>query len=152
MLAALNVKLPPVVRPALEASVVDVAEQPGAAIVRSEGVAAAAGLAVGDVIVSAAGSPVASVADLRAKVMTAESGGGFAIDVRNSAGVVRPVKVSLATAADTLPLTRPGVYRQPATRRAARVSRVPRAIRWRRQPRASIWPSSTCGWEIPMKR
>ncbi len=129
--AALGVRLPPVVRPSLEASTVDVSEQPGAAIVRSEGVAATAGLVVGDVIVSAAGAPVATVAELRGKVAAQAPGGSLVLDVRNPAGAVRPVKLSLASAADTIPLRDPGlVYNQLLAdlQRLARVTREPFAL------------------------
>jgi tetratricopeptide (TPR) repeat protein len=112
-LATLNTKFPPVVRPALEASVVDLAHQPGAAVVRSQGVAAAAGLSVGDVIVGAGGSPVQTVADLRLRVSAARPQDSLALTVRNAAGAERAVNVSLAAAADTVPLRDPGlVYNQ----------------------------------------
>jgi tetratricopeptide (TPR) repeat protein len=112
-LATLNAKLPPSVRPALEASIVDVANEPGAAVIRSQGVAAAAGLAVGDVIVGAGGSAVQNVAELRARVLAARPGESVTLSVKNPAGVERAVKVALASAADTVPLRDPGlVYNQ----------------------------------------
>jgi tetratricopeptide (TPR) repeat protein len=61
----LGAAFPPVLRPALDASVIDVAGVSGAVVVRVGPAGTKAGLAMGDVIVSADGAPVASVAALR---------------------------------------------------------------------------------------
>lgn len=98
----LGAPLPPIVGPSLETSVVDVAAVPGAVVVRAGG---AAGLSAGDVIVGAAGAPVASVADLRAKVAAIRPPDlTLALDVKGADGVARKVTAPAKIIADTIPL------------------------------------------------
>lgn len=102
--------LPPIIRPSLETSVVDVAGVSGAVVVRTGDASAAAGLGVGDVIVGAQGSPVASVADLRATVASVGPSAPLGLEVRNPAGETRAVSASIAMVVDTMPMRDPSTY------------------------------------------
>lgn len=101
--------LPPVVRPSLEVSVVDVAGVEGAVVVRASDVAMAAGFATGDVIVGAAGQPVTSVAALRAIVGALTAAGRLTVDVRGAAGATRSIESTVTMVVDTLPLRDPAL-------------------------------------------
>lgn len=108
MLAA---PLPPLLRPSLETSVVDLAGVNGAVVIRADGAGAKMGLEAGDVIVSASGSPVKSVADLRAKIATMHPGAtDISFDVKKGpTGAQRAVSGSVVMVPDTLPLQDPGL-------------------------------------------
>ena len=97
--------LPPLVRPSIETAVVDVMGSPGATVVRAIGVGAKAGLVVGDVIVGAAGQPVASVADLRAKIAAVRPPAtDISLDVKGPTGATRKVPVPVTMAPDAIGL------------------------------------------------
>ena len=106
-LEALNVPLPPIVRPSIDTVAVDLAGVKGATVVRVWGAGEKAGLAAGDVIVSAGGTAVASVADLRAAVVAAKPGSSLALEV--TGGNARTVSVPVQSAVDTIPLRDPAV-------------------------------------------
>jgi hypothetical protein len=128
-MSRLDAPLPPLVRPSIETSVVDLVGTSGAVVVRPDGVGAKAGLVVGDVIVAAAGAPVTSVADLRArldglKAPVAE----VTIDVKKATGEARKVTVPLAFAADALPMRDPSLLYNHlliSLEDAAKVARTP---------------------------
>jgi tetratricopeptide (TPR) repeat protein len=102
--------LPPIIAPSIETAVVDLAGVQGALVVRTAGVGAKAGLAPGDVIVGAGGTPVASVADLRARVAAARPPATtLSLDVKSAAGATRKVDVAVTMAPDTIPLRDPGL-------------------------------------------
>jgi tetratricopeptide (TPR) repeat protein len=101
--------LPPIVRPSLEVSAVDVAGVSGAVVVRAGAAAASAGFAAGDVIVGAAGAPVASVADLRAVVSRLESAGGLQVDLKGAGGETRTITAPVSMVIDTIPLRDPAI-------------------------------------------
>jgi hypothetical protein len=106
-LEALSVPFPPIVRPSIDTVAVDLAGVKGATVVRVWGAGEKAGLAAGDVIVSAGGTAIASVADLRAAVVAAKSGSSLALDVTGANA--RTVNVPVQTAVDTIPLRDPAV-------------------------------------------
>lgn len=101
----LGATLPPLLRAALDASVVDVLGVTGATVIRVGPSAAKAGLAVGDVIVAAGGAPVASVTDLRARIAAVKGASDTpALDVRGAAGgAPRTVAGAIALATETFP-------------------------------------------------
>jgi tetratricopeptide (TPR) repeat protein len=101
--------LPPIVRPSLEVSVVDVAGVSGAVVVRAGASASAAGYAVGDVIVGAGGKPVAAVADLRTIVAALDSAVGLEVEVRGADGGTRSLTSPLSRVIDTMPLRDPAI-------------------------------------------
>ena len=98
--------LPPVVRLSLDATTVDLLGVTGATVVRVGPAVAKAGLAVGDVVVGAAGKPVASVADLRAALAaTPATSSTLVLDVKGAgATAARKVNAIVSTVADTIPL------------------------------------------------
>jgi tetratricopeptide (TPR) repeat protein len=106
-LEVLGVSLPPIVRPSIDTTAVDLAGVKGATVVRVWGAGEKAGLAVGDLIVSAGGTAVASVADLRAAVLAAKPGSSLAVEV--SGANARTVSVPVQNAVDTIPLRDPAV-------------------------------------------
>jgi len=128
-MSKLDAPLPPLVRPSIETSVVDLAGTSGAVVVRPGGVGAKAGLVIGDVIVGAAGAPVASVADLRAKLSAVKAPAtDIALDVKKATGETRKVTVLLAFAADALPMRDPTLLYNHlliALQDAAKVARTP---------------------------
>jgi hypothetical protein len=128
-MSRLDAPLPPLVRPSIETSVVDLAGTSGAVVVRSDGVGAKAGLVVGDIIVAAAGSPVTSVADLRARLGTLKAPTAeVTIDVKKATGEARKVTVPLAFAADALPMRDPSLLYNHlliSLEDAAKVARTP---------------------------
>jgi hypothetical protein len=128
-MSKLDAPLPPLVRPSIETSVVDLAGTTGAVVVRPGGVGAKAGLVVGDVIVGAAGAPVTSVADLRAKLAAVKAPAtDIAIDVKKATGDTRKVTVLLAFAADALPMRDPNLLYNHlliSLQDAAKVARTP---------------------------
>lgn len=104
----LGAALPPLTRPSIETSVVDVAGQSGAVVVRPGGSGAKAGLVLGDVIVGAGGQPVKSVEDLRARIAALHPPSlDLPLDVRNAAGATRMISGAIAMVPDTLPLRDP---------------------------------------------
>jgi len=107
---SIGAPLPSVVRPSLEVSVVDVAGVEGAVVVRASDVAVAAGFAAGDVIVGAAGQPVASVADLRALVGALTAAGRLPVEVRGTTGETRSIDSTVTMVVDTLPLRDPTLF------------------------------------------
>ena len=128
-MAKLDAPLPPLVRPSIETSVVDLAGTSGAVVIRPGGVGAKAGLVVGDVIVGAGGAPVASVADLRARLAAVKAPStDIALDVKKAAGDTRKVTVVLAFAADALPMRDPNLLYNHlliSLQDAAKVARTP---------------------------
>jgi tetratricopeptide (TPR) repeat protein len=96
--------LPPLVVPSIETSLVDVAGTPGAVVVRATGAGAKAGLAVGDLIVSADGSPVTSTSDLRTRIANAKPASQLSLDVKGPNGSTRHVDVPVTMVPDTIPL------------------------------------------------
>jgi tetratricopeptide (TPR) repeat protein len=106
-LEGLSVPLPPIVRPSIDTVAVDLAGVKGATVVRVWGASEKAGLAVGDMIVSAGGTAVASVADLRAAVLTAKPGASLALEVAGANA--RTVTVPVSNSVDTIPLRDPAV-------------------------------------------
>jgi hypothetical protein len=108
--ALLGAPLPPIVGPSIETSVVDLTGVQGAVVVRTGGVGAKAGLAAGDVIVGAGGTPIASVAELRAKISAVRPPAApLSLDVKGPGGTPRKVDVTVTTAPDTIPLRDPGL-------------------------------------------
>ena len=107
VLERLNAALPTLVRLSVNAAFIDVAGTPGAVVARAgEG----AGLAPGDIITSAVGKPVASVADfqaaLAAQPLTAQS---IALEVKGAGGVVRKVPAPVTLGVDTLGVRDPAL-------------------------------------------
>ena len=107
VLERLNAALPTLVRLSVNAAFIDVAGTPGAVVARAgEG----AGLAPGDIITSAVGKPVASVADLQAALaaqpLTAQS---IALEVKGAGGVVRKVPAPVTLGVDTLGVRDPAL-------------------------------------------
>ena len=107
VLERLNAALPTLVRLSVNAAFIDVAGTPGAVVARAgEG----AGLAPGDIITSAVGKPVASVADfqaaLAAQPLTAQS---IAPEVKGAGGVVRKVPAPVTLGVDTLGVRDPAL-------------------------------------------
>jgi hypothetical protein len=100
----LGAPLPPVMRPTIGASVVDVLGVPGAVVVRASGPSVEAGLVAGDAVVGASGSAVQSVADLRAALDQAGAS-PMTLDVTAGAGgAATQVTVTPMASADVLPL------------------------------------------------
>lgn len=118
---------PPIIRPSLQTSVVDVAGIAGAVVVRTGEASAAAGLVVGDVVVAAQGSPVSSVADLRAAVATVGPTAPVSLELRGAGGASRSLDASVTMVVDTIPMRDPSIFynlalldfRQRAARAAA---------------------------------
>jgi tetratricopeptide (TPR) repeat protein len=100
--ALLGGALPTMLRPSIDASTIDVTGVSGAVVVRTAA-SPAGGLAVGDVIVSAGGTPVASVHDLRAKLATLRTAGTIALGVKAGAAT-RQVSMPVALVPETLGL------------------------------------------------
>lgn len=104
----LSAPVPPLVRASLDSSFIDVAGVQGAVVVRA---GAASGLAVGDVVTSAGGKPVASVAELRA-VLASLNGSVTAIPVEAKGGPAAAVKKAssaVTMVVDTLPVRDPAI-------------------------------------------
>ena len=102
--AFLGATLPPVVRPALDASIIDVAGTAGAVVIRSGPIGTKAGLAVGDVIVGAGGSPVTSVAILRERIAGLGSGvADFVLDATDPSGAAKKVTGAVTLAPEAWP-------------------------------------------------
>lgn len=95
--------LPPITRPSIESSVIDVAGLAGPVVVRVGGVGEAAGLATGDVITGVNGTAVASVGEFRTALGAMDGTSAVALDVTGS-GAARQVSVTPALAAEVLPL------------------------------------------------
>ena len=107
----LSKPLPPIVRPALDATLIDVADTQGAVVIRlqSNGSMAAAGLAPGDVVTAIEGAPVSSVAALDAALIkqTKET---VNLDVRSAAtGAAKSVSVTVKYLVDTIPFANGGL-------------------------------------------
>jgi tetratricopeptide (TPR) repeat protein len=106
----LSSALPQLVRPSLETSLVDLPGVQGAVVIRASGVGAKAGLAMGDTIVSAGGTPIASVAELRARIASLRPGAtDLPMEVKNAAGQSRKVAAQVAIVPDTIPLRDPSL-------------------------------------------
>jgi len=101
----LGASFPPVVRAALDASVVDVLGTQGAVVIRTGPAGAKAGLAVGDVIVGAgAGAPTTSVGELRTRIASAgPQASGLVLEVRDAAGASKKVAGAVSLAPETWP-------------------------------------------------
>jgi tetratricopeptide (TPR) repeat protein len=106
---ALSLPLPPIVRPTLDATFVDVADVQGAVVARllTTGGAAAAGIVPGDVVTAVAGAPVASVADLKA-ALTRQTGDKVAVDLRAANGTTKSASVATRLVIDTIPFANGG--------------------------------------------
>lgn len=128
-MARLDAPLPPLVRPSIETSVVDLAGTSGAVVIRPGGVGAKAGLMTGDVIVGVAGSPVTSVADFRAHLGALKAPAtDVALDVKRASTDARRITVPVTFAADALPLRDPNLLYNRlliALQDAAKVARTP---------------------------
>jgi hypothetical protein len=93
------------VRQSLDTAFIDVDGTPGAVVVRTT---TASGLAVGDVVTSAGGKPVTSVADLRAAVAAQNtSAPAIALEAKGAAGAVKKASTPVTTVADTLAVRDP---------------------------------------------
>lgn len=102
----LNTMPPQLVRPSLDTAIIDVQGVQGAVVARAN---PASGLAAGDVVTSAGGKPVASVADLRT-ILAAQSGSGpLALEVKGAAGAVKKVSSPVTTVVDTLAVRDPAL-------------------------------------------
>lgn len=103
----LNALPPQLVRPSLEASFIDVQGVQGAVVVRTNVVS---GLAGGEVVTSAGGKPVTSVAELRA-VLAGQNGSAttLPLEVKGAAGVVKKVSSPVVTVVDTLSVRDPAL-------------------------------------------
>jgi tetratricopeptide (TPR) repeat protein len=98
---------PLLVKPTLETSVVDVAGVQGAAVVRANGAGSRAGLVPGDVIVGLGTAPIASVGELRTKMMSIQSAAPLNLQVKTMAGASKAVTLTPVLAPDTLPMRDP---------------------------------------------
>ena len=104
VLATISAPVPRLLKPSIEVSVVDLGGTEGAAIVRSGGAGARAGLAPGDVIVAAGGAPIASVAQLRTKVSTLEANATLPIEATAASGASKRASVTVSLVPDAVPL------------------------------------------------
>lgn len=123
--------LPPIVRPSLEVSTVDVAGVSGAVVVRFGSAASAAGYVAGDVIVSAGGQPVTSVADLRSIVAAIRSAGSLDVEVKGATGQTRSITAPVSLVLDTIPLRDPAILYNRALielRRSAATASTPDTV------------------------
>jgi tetratricopeptide (TPR) repeat protein len=101
----LSAPLPPVLRASIGSSVIDVDGVSGAVVVRAGGLGAKAGLAVGDVIVGAGGSPISSARELETRLAALPTGVvDLSLDVRSSDGATKTISGAVSLVADTLPL------------------------------------------------
>jgi hypothetical protein len=102
---ALAGELPPLTRTSLEALVIDVANTPGAVVVRPypDGIAARVNLVPGDLITQVGESSVGSVADLFRET-DKTPGQMVTLTVRSLAGTTRSVPILVKIIPDTLPL------------------------------------------------
>jgi hypothetical protein len=106
----LSAALPPLVRPSLQTSFVDLPGVQGAVVVRPGGVGAKAGLAMGDTIVSAGGTPIASVAELRLRINGLRPGTAeLPLEVRAPGGQSRKIAAPVALVPDTIPMRDPSL-------------------------------------------
>jgi tetratricopeptide (TPR) repeat protein len=104
----LSSTLPPLVRPSLQTSLVDLPGVKGAVVIRAAAAGAKSGLATGDTVVSAGGTPVASVGELRARIASLKPGATeLPMEVRNATGQSRKVAGVVATVPDAIPLRDP---------------------------------------------
>jgi len=93
------------VRQSLDTTFIDVDGTPGAVVVRTN---AGSGLAPGDVVTSAAGKPIASVADLRTALASqSPSATTLALDAKSAAGAVKKASSPVTTVVDTLSVRDP---------------------------------------------
>lgn len=96
--------LPKLVRGVLDAGVVDLPGVQGATVVRVGAAAAKAGLAVGDVITNAGGTPVTNVADLRARLDGVDATGqDVPLSVRTGANPERTISGAVFLSTEILP-------------------------------------------------
>ena len=94
LIEALAAPLPPLLMPSIETAVVDLAGVRGAVVIQASGVGAKAGLAAGD-------SPIASVAELRARIAAVQPPGTeLSLDVKGSTGTARKATVAVAMLPD----------------------------------------------------
>ena len=102
----LSVPPQPVVRPSLEASLVDVEGVTGAAVVRvqPDGTSARAGLLVGDIVISVDGDAVSSARDV-GRLLASHAGGDRLVLEIASPQRDASVTVTVAEAPDAVPLT-----------------------------------------------
>ncbi len=103
----LGAALPSLVRPWLDAAFIDVLGVEGAVVARAgEG----SGLAVGDVVTSAAGTPITSVAELRVTLASqSPAATTLALEVQGPGTPGREVATPVQLAVDTLPVRDPAL-------------------------------------------
>ena len=90
-------RTPSFLAPAAGLSAIDVVDTPGAVVVAvdANGPAAAAGLAPGDMVVSADGKPVADVAALLAAISAHAGGQTLALELKDKAGAAKKADVKI---------------------------------------------------------
>lgn len=127
--AYVGASLPSLTRAGLDISTIDVLGTPGAVVIRVGPGAAQTGLAVGDVIVAAAGAPVTSVAELLARVAAVPGGSGeLVVDVQGPGGDgKRSVTTRVALSPDTLPVGASLPYNRFLVELRDRLARAPLA-------------------------
>lgn len=103
----LGAPLPPLVKPSIETSVVDIAGVTGAAVVRANGAGSRAGLVPGDVIVSLGSTRIDSVRDLRANMMAIRASAPLDLQVQTLAGASKAATLTPVLVPDTLPMRDP---------------------------------------------
>lgn len=108
-LNALTSPTPRLLKPSLQISVVDLAGVPGAAVIQVGGAGAKAGLAAGDLITSAGGAPVTSVAQLRDQIGTLDAATAVPLEVTGLTGASKTVSVTPVIVPDALPLQDPAL-------------------------------------------
>ncbi len=107
VLERLNATLPSLVRPAIDAAFIDVAGTSGAVVARAGN---GAGLAPGDIITSAIGKPVTSVADLQAALLSQPATAqAIALEVKGAGAVMRKVPAPVTMGVDTLGVRDPAL-------------------------------------------
>lgn len=128
-MARLDSAVPPLVRPSIETSFVDIVEGQGAYVARPGGTGAKAGLVAGDIVVGAGGQPVKSVADLRARIAAVKPpAGDLVLNVKKAGGDARSVTVPVVFVPDALPMRDPGLLYNRlliGLQDAAKVARTP---------------------------
>lgn len=105
----LGATLPPVLKPTLDASVIDVAGVQGAVVIRSGPAATKSGLAAGDVIVATSAGPVKSVAELRQAIATAGAKAGQLILEAKAGAADKKVSGAVTLAPETWPPREPTI-------------------------------------------
>ena len=105
----LGATLPPVLKPTLDASVIDVSGVQGAVVVRAGPAAVKGGLAPGDVIVATSAGPVKSVAELRQAIATAGAKAGQLTLEAKSGATDKKVSGAVTLSPETWPPREPTI-------------------------------------------